>query len=82
MPGFGQRLRLWEDNFKDKQYRLADDVDLRALAHDYELAGGAINNVLRSACLRAVERDPPEIRNEDLVFGIRRELHKEGKFLD
>ncbi|MDB5579662.1 MAG: hypothetical protein JWR80_4838, partial [Bradyrhizobium sp.] len=36
----------------------------------------------RYACLRAVERDPPDIRAEDLMFGIRRELHKEGKFLE
>lgn len=82
MPAFEQRLRLWEDNFKDKHYRLANDVDLKAFARDYELSGGAINNVLRSACLRAVERDPPEIRAQDLLAGIRRELHKEGKFLD
>jgi hypothetical protein len=46
------------------------------------MSGGAINNVLRSACLRAVERVPPEIRSQDLMIAIRRELHKEGKFLD
>ena len=82
MPAFEQRLRLWEDNFNDKPYRLANDVDLKALANDYELSGGTINNVLRSACLRAVERNPPEIRSGDLLAAIRRELHKEGKFLD
>jgi SpoVK/Ycf46/Vps4 family AAA+-type ATPase len=80
MPGFDERLRLWEDNFKDKRYRLAADVDLAALAHDYELAGGAINNVLRSACLSAAGRHPADIRHEDLLFAIRRELHKDGKF--
>jgi hypothetical protein len=82
MPSFEQRLRLWRDNFSDKRYRLADDVDLRALAHDYELAGGAINNVLRSACLRAAGREPAEIVADDLLAAIRRELHKDGKFLD
>lgn len=82
MPAFEQRLRLWEDSFKDKRCRLANDVDLRALARDHEMSGGAINNVLRSACLRAVERVPLEIRSQDLVIAIRRELHKEGKFLD
>jgi DNA polymerase III delta prime subunit len=82
MPDVEQRLQLWEGHFRDKPYRLADDVDLRALAQDYELAGGSINNVLRSACLRAASREPPEIRNEDLIAAVRRELHKEGKFVD
>jgi hypothetical protein len=82
MPSFEQRLRLWEDNFKDKPYRLGADVDLVELARNYELSGGAIINVLRYACLKAVVRTPSEIRAPDLVFGVRRELHKEGKFLD
>jgi DNA polymerase III delta prime subunit len=82
MPSFEQRLRLWEDNFKDKPYRLGADVDLIELARNYELSGGAIINVLRYACLKAVVRTPSEIRSRDLVFAVRRELHKEGKFLD
>jgi AAA+ superfamily predicted ATPase len=82
MPTFEQRQRLWEDNFKDKPYRLSDDVNFAKLAQDYELSGGAINNILRSACPRAIERAPPEISIEDLITGIRRELHKESKFVD
>jgi hypothetical protein len=82
LPGFEQRLRLWEDNFKDKPYRLAADVDLRKLASDYELPGGSIVNVLRYVCLKAVVRNPREIRAQDLLRGIRNELHKEGKFLN
>jgi len=81
MPNVEQRLRLWEDNFKDKPYGLAADVDLAQLARDYELSGGSIINVLRYACLKAVVRTPPEIRAQDLRHGIRKELHKEGKFL-
>jgi SpoVK/Ycf46/Vps4 family AAA+-type ATPase len=81
MPSVEQRRRLWDDNFKDKPYRLAFDIDLHKLANDYELSGGSIINVLRYACLKAVVRDPQEIRAHDLHYGIRRELHKEGKFL-
>jgi hypothetical protein len=81
MPSVEQRRRLWDDNFKDKPYRLALDIDLHKLAGDYELSGGSIINVLRYACLKAVVRDPQEIRAQDLHYGIRRELHKEGKFL-
>jgi hypothetical protein len=81
MPDAEQRLRLWEDHFRGKPYRLAADVDLPKLARDYELAGGSILNVLRYACLKAVTRKPREVREVDLLHGIRRELQKEGKFM-
>lgn len=79
MPTVEQRWKLWEDSFRDKPYRLADDVDLERLAQDYELSGGSIINVLRHACLRAVVREPQVIELDDLLAGVRRELHKEGK---
>lgn len=81
MPDAEQRLRLWRDSFADKPFPLASDVDLARLARDYEIAGGSIINVLRHACLKAVRRDPPEIRQEDLLGGIKRELQKDGKVM-
>lgn len=81
MPNAEQRLRLWQDNFADKPYRLAADVDLRTLAQAHELSGGSIINVLRYACLQAVVREPPVIEAQDLRDGVRKELHKDGKFL-
>ncbi len=81
MPAPDERRRLWEDNFKDKPYRLSRDVDLARLALDYELSGGSIVNVLRFACLKAIVREPQEIGPQDLFEGIRKELHKEGKIL-
>jgi ATP-dependent 26S proteasome regulatory subunit len=81
MPGFDQRLRLWEDNLTNKPYHLAAGVDLRSLASDYELSGGSIINVLRYACLKAIVRPRPEIQMQDLLNGVRKESHKEGKFL-
>jgi ATPase family protein associated with various cellular activities (AAA) len=81
MPGVEQRLRLWEENFKNKPYRLAADVDLSRVAREFELSGGSIVNVLRYACLKAVVRNPQEIQTHDLIYGVRKELHKEGKFL-
>lgn len=81
MPDAEQRRRLWEDHFRDKPYRLAQDVDLGKLARDYEIAGGSILNVLRYACLKAVARKPREVREVDLLHGIRREMQKEGKFM-
>ncbi|HNJ41213.1 MAG TPA: ATP-binding protein, partial [Acidobacteriota bacterium] len=81
MPGHQQRLQLWEDNFKNKPYPLAADVNFSRLAREYELSGGSIINVLRYACLKAVVRNPPMIHSQDLLSGISRELHKEGKSL-
>ena len=50
------------------------------LARDHELSGGSIINVLRYAALKAVARPAREVRNGDLVHGVRHELHKQGKF--
>ncbi|MCP3166775.1 ATP-binding protein [Myxococcus qinghaiensis] len=80
MPGPAQRLRLWEACFRDKPFTLASDVNLPRLAREHELSGGAIINVLRHACLRAIVREPQEIRAQDLLHGISRELHKEGRY--
>ena len=80
MPDVDQRLRLWESNFQGQPYALAADIDLPRLARDHELAGGAIVNVLRYACLKAVVRTPSELRAGDLLDGIRKEMEKEGKF--
>lgn len=80
MPGPAQRLRLWEACFRDKPFTLAPDVNLPRLAREHELSGGAIINVLRHACLKAIVRSPQEIRAQDLLHGISRELHKEGRY--
>lgn len=81
LPDVSQRLRLWEDSFRNKPYRLASDIDLPSLARDHELSGGNIVNVLRYACLQAVAGGRREIHADDLLFAIRKERHKEGKFL-
>lgn len=81
LPSPEQRLRLWENSFAAKPFRLAPDVDLRRLAFDHELSGGSIINVLRYACLKAVVRNPPEVGAGDIQQGVHRELNKEGKFL-
>ncbi len=81
LPDRAQRLQLWRNNFEGQAFALAPDVDLGALAREYELSGGQIVNVLRFACLRAVEREPAQIDHWDLLRGIQRELDKEGKSL-
>ncbi|MBX7224151.1 MAG: ATP-binding protein [Blastocatellia bacterium] len=81
VPNPEQRLRLWTENFVNKPYPLAADVNFRKLADAYELAGGNIINVLRFPCLKAITRTPPLITSQDLELGVRRELHKDGIFL-
>jgi hypothetical protein len=76
MPSHEQRLRLWEDNFRNRPYTLSPDVDLNRLARDHELSGGSIINVLRYACLRAVVREPRIILSQDLLNGVQREIQK------
>ncbi|CAO3452603.1 hypothetical protein [Azospirillum largimobile] len=56
-----QRLALWERNFLRKPFGLAPDVDLARLAREHEIAGGAIINILRFACIRAMVRKSPEL---------------------
>ncbi len=79
VPDAELRERLWRDSFSDKRYALSPEVDLARVAHEYELAGGSIINVLRFACLKAVVREPQVVEPEDLFEGIQRELHKEGR---
>ncbi len=80
MPPEEQRLRLWQDNFLNKKYRLARGVDLETLAQKHELSGGSIVNVLRYSCLQAVARGSTEILGEDILYAIRSERHKETNF--
>lgn len=79
MPTAEQRLQLWQDNFMNKPFTIAKDVDFETLANEHELTGGSIINVLHYACLQAVGRQPQKIYEDDLRNGIRRELKKEGR---
>ncbi|MES2442402.1 MAG: ATP-binding protein [Pseudomonadota bacterium] len=81
MPDAAARLRLWQDSFESDGFALAEDVRLAELAEKYELAGGAIINVLRHAGLMAVARKPAVVHAHDLLDGIRRELQKDGHYV-
>ena len=80
MPGPEERLRLWENAFS-RQSRLEEEVDLRRIAEEFEVAGGAIINVSRFASLMALRRGGDVIRLRDIRHGIRRELRKDGKLI-
>jgi hypothetical protein len=81
MPDAAARLRLWRETFASEGFTLAADVDLEELAERHELSGGAIINVLRHACLMAVQRRPPKVHAHDLTEGARLEMQKDGRYL-
>jgi SpoVK/Ycf46/Vps4 family AAA+-type ATPase len=79
-PEASVRRRLWRSLFDQGQLPLAPDLDLEAFADRYDLAGGAILNVLRHAALLAVARTPAQIDRADLHAALRSELRKHGRF--
>jgi len=78
LPDVSQRHRLWENTLNGRS-GLADGVDLKHLANDYELSGGAITNVVRYGAISALQMNRSSISRDDLVIGVTRELRKEGK---
>lgn len=78
MPNPEQRLLLWRKAFSGP-LPISPDINWEAIARQYELAGGAIINVLRSCALAAVQRVPALVTGEDVKRGILKELRKEGK---
>ena len=78
VPGPDERLRLWSGAFSDRS-RLEPAIDLVRVADEFEVTGGAIVNVLRSASLMALRRASQTVRLQDITEGIRRELRKDGK---
>jgi DNA polymerase III delta prime subunit len=80
MPGVDERLRIWRGMLPAALER-APELDLTALARDFELSGGEIrNSVLAAAFLAASESSPVTLRH--LKRGRHRELLKNGRLLD
>jgi DNA polymerase III delta prime subunit len=78
MPTKEERLKLWGKAFSGA-CTLSPEIDLNTIAEHYELAGGAIINVLRYCALAAVQRGDTVVNKQELLIGIRRELKKENK---
>lgn len=59
LPGEAERVRIWKVQLHPSRTPLAADVDFNALAHEYELSGGDIQNaVLKAAMAAAAEPIP------------------------
>ena len=78
MPGPEERLRLWNGAFSERS-RLEPGIDLTYVAEQFDVTGGAIVNVLRSASLMALRRGTQTVRLQDITESVFRELRKDGK---
>ncbi|MEI6897385.1 MAG: ATP-binding protein [Psychromonas sp.] len=78
MPDEEQRLQLWQ-SMLNGHTEPGDDKQLHEIAVDYELAGGAIANVVRYAAICALQHNSEYIQYKDIKIGINKELKKEGK---
>ncbi|MCP4983815.1 MAG: ATP-binding protein [Gammaproteobacteria bacterium] len=78
LPDVALRRKLWQNTLNGRA-DLADGVDLKQLASEYELSGGAITNVVRYGAISALQMNRDSINREDLVKGVTKELRKEGK---
>lgn len=77
-PDAEQRVRLWRNTFGAK-VKLAPGVELARISREHEVTGGQIVNVVRSACLAAVQGHGKIVGLAEILTGIRREARKEGR---
>ncbi len=78
MPNPEQRRLIWRNTFSPKT-ELEKLVNIDEIAEKYELSGGSILNVVRYCSVMAMSRNSNIIKYDDLLNGIKKEFHKEGK---
>jgi hypothetical protein len=78
IPRKPERLKLWEQGFSPVS-TLENEILLEEIAEQYEMACGAIINVIRFASLMAIKKKSRMITYDDLIRGIQREFNKEGR---
>ncbi|MFF3658588.1 ATP-binding protein [Streptomyces olivochromogenes] len=77
-PDADQRLALWRHALT--HVPCAQDTDPRAVARDFELAGGSIRSAVVTAAYGAAGRGAP-VDTADLLEGARREYRKAGRLV-
>lgn len=78
MPGSEERLSIWKNGVPAKA-RLAPEVKLEEIAGKHEMSGGAIMNAIRTASLAALKDGSGELSLPMILWGIRKEMEKEGR---
>ncbi|MCL2001519.1 MAG: ATP-binding protein, partial [Planctomycetes bacterium] len=77
------RERIWR-NHLPPEAPLANDIDFRQLAEEYDFSGGFIKNAVLVALQNALQREgEPRITQADLVFGARQQrMNRLGASVD
>ena len=75
-----ERFRLWNNAFST-ECEPPRKEELERIAHQYELSGGSIMNVVQFASLMAINKNDKAITVDSILQGIKKELKKEGKTL-
>ncbi len=80
LPTAEERYKIWKNGFSNA-VELDKSIDLREIAEKYEIAGGAVINIIQHCSLRALGRNSNQINQNDIIEGIRREYHKNRRTL-
>ena len=80
-PNLDERIQLWTKAAPDK-LTYHQDVDIRQLASKYEFTGAEIINIIRYAYLKSISEKMDAIPLNFIMEGIRKELQKEGKYIN
>lgn len=78
LPDEAERALIWRNSFPNAR-KFKNDINVPDMVKRYELSGGSIVNIVQYACLKTIEQKSEAISLEDVVIGIKREMHKEGK---
>lgn len=78
LPSEDDRALIWQKSFP-QNIGFLDGVNVPEQVKKYELSGGNIINIVQYSCLKALEKNKQEICLDDVLNGIKREMHKEGK---
>jgi len=78
LPSEPDRAAIWKNSFPH-HIVFNNNVDVPETVKKYELTGGNINNIVQYSCLKSLEKQTNEIFLDDVLNGIKREMHKEGK---
>lgn len=78
LPSESERVSIWKKSFPENIV-FSNNTDIPEVVKKYELTGGNINNIVHYSCLKSLEKQTNEIFLDDVLNGIKREMHKEGK---
>ena len=72
MPGVEEREQIWRVQVHPSRTPLADDVDFRALAEQYDVSGGDIRNAVLKAAHGRRRPSPAATRSRPFTSGTSR----------